>query len=458
MIHLRPLFVFGMFALAIGTLVACSSTPSHNHPIEVIDGTKPQSSTPKTQPPPKPAPAPVQQPQANTPKPQIILQSPTPTVAPVPEPKQYYASFGEWKNDFINRAIAQGYSSNSVYQLMNGASLNSQVISLDGKQAEFAKMPWEYIESAASKNRVSQGKAQVNDYPSLLSRIESTYKVPKEIVVAIWGLESSYGTGTGNMNLVNALSSLAFDGRRRAFAEGELLAMMAMVERGDAGQYELKGSWAGGMGHTQFIPSTWLKQGVDGNNDGKKHPWTISDALSSTANYLHNSGWIYGVDAYYEVRLPSQFDYQLIGQKLPLDAWKNHGILPASGEYFAGQTPAQLWLPAGINGPALLTTPNFEVIKVYNNSSNYALGVALLGKRIGNKNGINASWPRHERPLSTSQIKQLQQNLTSRGYDTGGTDGIAGANTRRAFARWQADNGKVPDGFISQNSAGSLLW
>lgn len=232
--------------------------------------------------------------------------------------------------------------------------------------------------------------------------------------------------------------------------------MLTMIQRGDVSASELKGSWAGGMGHTQFIPSTWLNQGVDGNNDGRKHPWTVSDALSSTANYLANSGWVRGVEAFYEVRLPDGFNHTLIGQKQSFNDWQKAGILVPNAP--KGDTLAELWLPAGINGPALLTTPNFDVIKVYNNSSSYALGVSLLGKRLAGKGGINASWPRHEKSLSSAQIKRLQEVLTARGYDTGVADGVAGANTRRAFARWQADNGKIPDGFISQNSASSLIW
>ena len=456
MIKSPKTLLFLGIALAISTLVACSSAPRNNSNIKVFDKNQSEISgntstdAPVTQPLPQPSV------QIHIPQPQ-----PVPTPAPIPTPveqKRHYGSFGEWKADFITRAIAQGYPSHSVYQLMDNVSLNNQVISLDGKQAEFAKMPWEYIESATSGTRINQGKKQLSEYPSLLSRLESQYGVPKEIVVAIWGLESSYGAGTGSTDLVNALSSLAFDGRRRTFAEGELLAMLKMIERGDVTRSQLKGSWAGGMGHTQFIPSTWLVQGVDGNNDGRYNPWTASDALSSTANYLSNSGWISGVDAYYEVQLPNQFDYRLIGQKLPLDTWKNHGINTIGGEHFGGQTLGELWLPAGINGPALLTTPNFDVIKVYNNSSSYALAVALLGKRISGKSGIIANWPRHERPLSTQQTKILQQTLTNRGYDTGGSDGIAGAKTRLAFSRWQADNGKIPDGFIIQNSASALLW
>lgn len=438
----HPLFGLGVLALISGALVACGSTPKNTPPtIEVVNPPKLPAPPPKTAPAPT---APVAQP------------APVQT-KPTPANNRYYHSFAEWKSDFINRAIAQGYRADEVYALMNSASLNQQVISLDGNQAEFAKMPWEYAESAVSGSRVSNGRARADEYPSLLSRLEDRYGVPRHIVVAIWGMESSYGAGMGNTNLVNALSSLAYDGRRRAFAEGELFAMLEMIQRGDARRDELKGSWAGGMGHTQFIPSTWLTQGVDGNDDGQKSPWTISDALSATANYLGGSGWIRGVDAFYEVRLPANFNYQLIGQKHPLSFWQQQGLNFMSGTSNM-DVPAELWLPAGIHGPALLTTPNFEVIKVYNNSSNYALGVALLGKRISGQSGIIASWPRHERPLSSAQVQRLQENLNAKGYQAGKPDGMAGTNTRRAFARWQADNGRIPDGFITQSSASELTW
>lgn len=430
----RPIFQLSLVVVAIATIVACSTPRSDNPPIHTT----------------KPAP---------TPKPQVQVQ-PRPQVSPKPTQTQntsniYYGSFNEWKNDFINRNQAQGRS--TVGTLVNHASLNNQVISLDGRQAEFSKMPWEYVESAVSSSRVNQGRTQLNDYPTLLSRLEEQYGVPRHIIVAIWGIESSYGAAMGSTDLVNALSSLAYDGRRRSFAENELIAMTQMIERGDASPTQFKGSWAGGMGHTQFIPSTWINYGVDGNNDGIKNPWTISDALGSTANYLASSGWVRGLDAHYEVRLPAGFNPTLIGQKLPLDTWKSYGFSSPNGEIFGGSALAELWLPAGIHGPALLTTPNFDVIKVYNNSSSYALGVSLLAKRLSGKSGLSASWPRHERPLSTYQIQSLQQVLTNRGYDTGGVDGIAGANTRRAFARWQTDNGRVPDGFISQASVTGLI-
>lgn len=396
----------------------------------------------------------------------VIIGQPSPAQPPISQPTapiqapvsvvQHYPNFEAWRQDFVQRA-SQRYGRDSVFALMSQASFNQQVVNLDRSQAEFAKMPWEYLDSAVSASRISQGQQKRREQLALMDRNEATYGVPASIVTAIWGLESSYGAGMGTTNLVGALSTLAYDGRRREFAEAQLYAMMDMVARGDISLAQLKGSHAGGMGHTQFIPATWLVQGVDGNGDGKTSPFSLADALTSTANYLANAGWVRGLSAFYEVRLPAQFDYREIGNRLPLEVWRQMGLVSVD-EPFGGSEYAELWLPAGIHGPALLTTKNFDVIKVYNNSSSYALAVATLARRINGRVGIQANFPRHERPLSRAQIERLQHNLTMQGYDTKGIDGVAGANTRKAFAYWQLAHGQIPDGFISQRSAQSLVY
>ncbi|WP_264480645.1 lytic murein transglycosylase [Psychrobacter sp. I-STPA6b] len=403
----------------------------------------------------------------------VIIQQTT-TITPITKPQtpstqtqasqvqaptnHNYGNFADWKADFSRRAINAGYNRYAVQQLINSAQLNQQVLSLDSGQPEFAKMPWEYVDSAVSGGRVNRGKNKFAEQRSLLSRLETQYGVNADIIAGIWGMESSYGAVTGNSDLPSALSSLAYDGRRRSFAESQLLAMLQLIQRGDISPYDLKGSWAGGMGQTQFIPATWLEQGVDGDGDGHRNPWSTADALSSTANYLRNSGWVRGLEPFYEVQLPSNFDYTLIGTKMPFSQWRNLGVIPLTSTYMDANTPLELWLPAGQDGPALLLSKNFDVIKVYNNSSNYALGVSLLAKAISGQGGLQKAWPRYEQPLSTYQVKTLQQRLTNAGYDTRGVDGIIGTNTRKAFARWQANNGQIPDGFISKRSAGSLIW
>lgn len=389
----------------------------------------------------------------------VKIQETTPSSKPqyqpaVPaQPAQQYRSFYDWKMDFDRRA-----NNSTLSTLLSGATYSQNVVSLDSSQAEFTKMVWSYLDSAVSASRVSQARTKRQEMINTLTHAENTYGVPASIVTAIWGLESSFGAGMGRMDLVSSLSSLAYDGRRRAFAENELVAMAKMIERGDISQYDLKGSWAGGMGHTQFIPSTWLAQGVDADGDGRKNPFTKVDSLTTTASYLANAGWVRGLPAYIEVALPQNFDYRYIGQTMSLDNWRSMGLMPMDNEYLGGAETAELFLPAGINGPKLLTTKNFSVIKVYNNSSNYALAVAMLANKMNGKAGIVASFPRNEQGLSKYQIQKLQQTLTAQGYDTKGVDGVAGVNTRAAFARWQSANGQIPDGFITQNSAASLIY
>lgn len=396
-------------------------------------------------------------------QPSVTKPTPTKVITPPPvvrppvttTPSQQYATFGSWKSDFVQRASAQGFNRADLQRLVDSADYNEQVVSLDKNQAEFAKMPWEYVDGAVSSARVSGGKRNYSAQNDLLMRIENQYGVPASIVTAIWGMESSYGAGTGNSSLTDSLATLAYDGRRRAFAEEQLLALLQLVERGDIDWSQLKGSWAGGMGHTQFIPKTWLVEGVDGNFDGHKNPFNSADALSSTASYLARSGWQRGLSPFYEVRLPTGFDYRNVGSKKSVSEWQQMGVQLLTSA--PSDTLAELWLPAGKEGPALLLTKNFDAIKVYNNSSNYALGVSLLARAIVGQSGLQQDFPRYEKPLYTYQVTQLQQRLTSLGFDTKGADGVVGNNTKLAFQRWQSANGQVPDGFISQRSANALL-
>lgn len=406
-------------------------------------------------------PPPVQEPprtQPLPPAPVIIVPPPTqPKPVPTPAPTgNRYPSFNSWKADFTERAVARGYNRYDVERLLDSASYNDQILSLDRGQPEFAKMPWEYIDGAVSSGRVSGGQRNFATQSNLLTRIENQYGVPASIVTAIWGMESSYGQGTGNSSLTSALATLAYEGRRQSFAEEQLLALLQLLERGDISWSQLRGSWAGGMGHTQFIPKTWLDEGIDGDGDGRKNPWSAADALSATASYLNHAGWQRGLPTFYEARLPANFDYRNVGTKKSMADWQSLGVqmLSNNPDY---QAMTELWLPAGKEGPALLLTRNFDAIKVYNNSASYAMGVSLLAKAIIGQPGIQQSWPRYEQPLYTYQVKQLQQRLTSMGYDTQGTDGIIGNNTKLAFQRWQADNGQQADGFISQRSAARLV-
>lgn len=391
----------------------------------------------------------------NTPQ---ITQNPPPPANPAnnpnfPENTAQAANYLAWKEDFINRAIAHNISPKTVHQLMDSAVEKHSVSSSDKNQAEFVKSIWEYVEGAVSQTRINNGRAKL----ASVKQVTASSPVPAEIVAAIWGVESGYGANTGNIKLADSLGTLAYEGRRRKFAEEQLIALMRLLDSGDLDWHPLTGSWAGGMGDTQFIPATWQQFGVDANGDGRRNAWTTSDALASTANYLAKSGWIRSVAPIYEVQLPQKFDYSLIGAKKTCEQWRQLGlnILDAS---FNPQTEATLWLPAGINGPKLLQTKNFSVIKVYNHSDNYALAVSLLARAIGGGSAkFHTDWPRGEGKLSRSQIAQIQTRLTQLGFDTKGNDGVAGTNTRRAFSNWQKANGQIPDGFMSPRSAAPLL-
>ena len=387
------------------------------------------------------APQPVAQPQ-----PEQTLTTPTPS------------SFYDWKVHFRARAIAHGIAAHNVDQLLDQAQESASVVQQDRKQPEFSQMVWSYIDNALAKSRVDEGRRRYQAQLAFLQGLQRQYGVAADIITAIWGMETSYGANTGKSNLPSALATLAYEGRRKEFAEQQLLALLRLIESGDVRWDQLSGSWAGGMGQTQFIPTTYWDNAVDGNGDGVRNLWDSADALASTANYLARSGWQADLPWGYEVVLPQGFDYAAVGQTFSFAEWQQYGLRLADGRQLPNSgAQGKLWLPAGHRGPALLTTKNFDVIRVYNNSSNYALAIGLLANAISGKSGLQAAWPRDAKPLSRDQAKQLQERLSAQGYDTQGVDGVLGEKSREAFRQWQAANGQIPDGFISQESAAALL-
>lgn len=377
----------------------------------------------------------------------------SPTAVPVP------VSFAQWKALFRSKALAAGIAAPDVDRLLSEAQFQPNIIALDNKQPEFTKFPWQYSEGMLANATVQAGKAAYQANRDLLTNIEQQYGVPAYVLLGIWGVESRFGKITGKTDLASALATLAYHGRRRDFAENQLIALLKLLQAQDVQWSNLQGSWAGGMGQTQFIPTTFLQYGVDGDGDGAKNPWDTADALASTANYLAQSGWQKGVPWGFQVQLPQGFDYHLANQELSYQAWLNAGIQamqPLDGSV-TPDTLLTLWLPAGAQGPALLLSKNFKVIQVYNHSSSYALAVALLGERILGKAPLVGSWPSNETPLSRQEAQQLQQALTTQGYDTQGVDGIIGQNTQQAFQAWQSAQGAEADGFISKRSAQALL-
>jgi membrane-bound lytic murein transglycosylase B len=371
-----------------------------------------------------------------------------------------YSSFSAWRDAFRARALAQGIRPQVFDAAFAGVSPNAEVVRLDGRQAEFTKPIWEYLDGAASTERVATGRRKLNDLGPTLAAIENRFGVDRQVVLAIWGMETNYGGYKGSIPVVESLATLAYQGRRRAWAEEELIAALRILQAGDAGPAELRGSWAGAMGHTQFIPTSFLNHAVDFTGDGRRNVWSAdpTDALASAANYLASFGWQRGRPWGVEVRLPAGFDFSAADQdnRQPVGVWRARGVTTVGGQALPDHGPAAILAPAGARGPVFAVYNNFYVIKRYNNATSYAMGVGHLGDRIAGGGGFAAAWPRGERALSRSENIELQERLTARGFDTQGTDGIVGPNTISAVRRFQASQGMTPDGFATASLLQSL--
>ncbi len=368
-------------------------------------------------------------------------------------PDVQFASFAAWKQDFRGRAIASGIRPQVFDTALSGVGINPEVERLDGQQAEFTKPLWAYLDGAASADRVGTGRAKRSQLAPTLTAIEDRYGVDQQVVLAIWGMETNYGSYRGSIPVVESLATLSYEGRRRAWAEEELLGALRILQAGDATPQQMVGSWAGAMGHTQFIPSSYLEHAVDFDGDGRRDVWGTdpTDALASTANYLRANGWRRGQPWGVEVRLPAGFDFAAADQsnRQPVGYWRSRGVTTVAGAALPDHGTAAVIAPAGANGPAFALYENFFVIKTYNNATSYTIGVAHLGDRIMGGGPIQRPWPRHERELSRSEKVEMQERLMARGYDTGKTDGIVGPDTIRAIRQYQAAQGLVPDGFAN---------
>ncbi len=369
------------------------------------------------------------------------------------QPVASNSAFQAWINGFRSRAAAQGISTATFNQAFRGVEYDNDVIRRDRNQSEFTKTLWEYLDSAVSDSRVSNGRAALRQHRSRLNRIEATYGVDKEVVLAVWGMESNYGNHRGNMDVIQSLATLAYDGRRGRFFEQQLIAALKILQAGDVAPRKMTGSWAGAMGHTQFIPTSYLAYAVDFTGDGKRDIWSDdpSDALASTAAYLKRFGWVKGQPWGVEVKLPRGFNYSLASRsikKSPAD-WARLGVTGMDGRPVPNHGTGALLLPAGANGPAFMVFKNFSVIERYNAADAYVIGVGHLSDRISGAGEFQAKWPRGDRSLTFRERQELQRRLTRAGFNTGGVDGKIGPNTLAAIRAYQSAKGLVPDGFAS---------
>lgn len=361
--------------------------------------------------------------------------------------------FDAWRNAFRGSALAAGISDETFDRAFRGVELNTNVLEHNRYQPEFNKPIWEYLDTAVSDARVTSGRQNLRAKRRLLRRIERRYGVDAEVLVAIWGIESNYGSNRGTFNVIEALASLAYEGRRRRFGETQLIAALKILQAGDTEADQMYGSWAGAMGHTQFIPTSFRAYAVDFDGDGQRNIWedNPADALASAANYLSEHGWHHGDPWGVEVLLPDGFDYALadVNNRQSAAYWNQLGVTTASGGALPNHGNAALLLPAGGNNPVFAIYHNFQVIQRYNNAVSYAMSVGHLSDRIGGGGPFRVAWSRDGFELTQTQIAELQTLLSAAGFSTHGVDGVAGANTRSAIIAYQRSEGITPDGFAS---------
>ena len=361
--------------------------------------------------------------------------------------------FQRWIATFRGRAIAQGIRPATFDTAFQGVRYNSDVISRDRNQAEFVKPIWEYLDSAVSDTRIRNGRAALRENARVLAEIEARYGVEAEVVTAVWGLESAYGAFRGDTPIIEALATLAYDGRRGRFFEEQLIAALRIIQSGDVRPRDMTGSWAGAMGHTQFIPTSYLAYAQDFRGDGRRDIWADdpTDALASTAAYLARFGWTKGQPWGVEVRLPRGFNYSQTGDRIKKSPgeWARLGVRDMSGGQVPNYGRASILLPAGAQGAAFMIFNNFHVIERYNAADAYVIGVGHLSDRIAGGPAIQANWPRDDRGLRRAERRELQQRLTNAGFSTQGVDGIIGPNTIAAIRAFQRSAGMVPDGYAS---------
>lgn len=349
-------------------------------------------------------------------------------------------------------AQRRGVSRAVFERAFEGLEPDAEVFEHLSNQPEHAAAPWDYMARLVSETRLVNGRAKLVEQGITLSAVEGRYGVDRHVLVAVWGVESSFGTAQGVRPVIRSLATLAAaEPRRPDFWRSELLAALTILQAGDVSADRLLGSWAGASGHTQFMPTSFLAHAVDFDGDGRRDIWsTPADALASTASYLAKAGWRAGEPVAVEVVLPAGFDYGLAAADAHRSVadWTALGVMVPAGRdapRFGG--PAALVLPAGANGPAFLVSANYRAVLKYNNAMPYALAVGHLADRLAGAPLLATPWPTDDPPLGRSEREELQRRLADLGWDTGLADGVIGHDTRTAIRACQRALGLAPDGY-----------
>jgi membrane-bound lytic murein transglycosylase B len=361
--------------------------------------------------------------------------------------------FPAWLAAFKQEALTRGISQATLDAALVDAQPLSRVIELDRGQPEFIETFSDYLERRATPRQIERGLALLVERQALFDEVEQRYGVPRQILAALWGMETSYGSVMGAFPTPRALATLAHDGRRSAFFRAELFAALGILEAGHVAAADMKGSWAGAIGHMQFMPSTFRQYAVDGDADGRINVWSsLPDALHSAGNYLRKAGWQTGEPGAVEVLLPENFDWRFarITWRRPVAEWRAAGVLQANGAPLT-EVPgsAAIVLPQGWRGPTFMVFDNFDVILQWNRSLSYALSVAHMADRFSGGVPLATGRNAEREVLSRAQMIALQQKLTEMGFDAGSPDGVPGFRTQSAVRRFQSAQGQPVDGHVS---------
>lgn len=369
--------------------------------------------------------------------------------AQMTRPEMRATTLSDWQSAFRTKALAAGISAQVFDAAFQDVRYNSSSRNADANQPEFTRAIWDYLDSAVSARNVTTGREKAVQHRDLLRAIERRYDVPAQTLLAIWALETNYGSFRGRTNTIEALANAAHDGRRREFAETELIAALKIITSGEITAPTMLGGWSGAMGHTQFMPSTYLRYAQDQNRDGRRDIWSDdpADALASSAHYLSRLGWDKAAPWGMEVTLPNGFDYALTGEHKTQTAgfWHAQGVR-ANGHPLPDHGATALLAPAGAQGPVFAIFPNFQVIRQYNMSVSYSLAVGHLSDRISGGEAFS-EWPRNAPRLTLDETRELQKRLNAMGLDTGGIDGRIGPKTAEAVQIFQARQGMLADGY-----------
>ena len=376
-----------------------------------------------------------------------------PVVAQAGEEADNPAEFAECVTRLKDSALERGISKAVVERDLAAVKYVARVIELDRKQPEFSESFATYFERRVTQDRIVRGRALLAEHRQLLNKISREFGVPAQYLVSFWGLETNFGGYFGKMPILDSLATLACDPRRSEYFTGELINALKIIDEGSITAERMQGSWAGAMGHTQFMPSVFLRYALDYDGDGKRDLWgSLPDALASAANFLRGIGWQAEQRWGREVSLPKNFPYEKAGlaTRLSLQEWQALGVRQSDGTNLAREDmQASLLVPTGHEGPAFLVYDNFRVIMRWNRAEAYALAVGHLADRI-NGAGTLKRQPVQAPRLSREQVVSLQTVLNEKGFAAGEPDGVLGPGTRAAVSRYQQSRQQVADGFVSK--------